>query len=91
MKFMLIATNRDISKYLSELCNKFNISMETFACKTGIPMQDFERNEYVIELNDLQDLLKLKEICGEELIIRNVPPYYNDDLLTIEIYNDYRE
>ncbi|MCX4356819.1 MAG: hypothetical protein OSJ43_11485 [Oscillospiraceae bacterium] len=42
-----------------------------------------------IEINSLEELLKLQSECGEELIIS--PNGLNDSYYDIEIYDDWRE
>ena len=44
---------------------------------------------HVIEVNDLEQLISLMIVTGQELVITAKGPY--DEYPTIEIYNDWRE
>lgn len=46
---------------------------------------------YSIELNTLEDVMKLKEVIGHELIFRNTYDFEDVKLPQIEIYDDYIE
>ena len=52
-------------------------------------------NVYNIEINSLEELLKLKELANENLVLCKGSDYwflnYNNKDVVIEIYDDYRE
>lgn len=82
MMFKLIATsclccNENLLKHYELLKDSgFNIQLED----SDYPTKCF------IELNTLEDVLRLREVLDMEIIIHNL---FKE--LTIEIYDDYRE
>ena len=54
--------------------------------ENGHIKKDFEEEGWFLEINSLEELINLKEEVGEWLIIGET-----HNLLSIEIYNDYRE
>lgn len=60
---------------------------ETFSCKDKHG-EVYKRKRWVIQINSLDELLKLKEKCNHDLVIcKNI----FDDSYEIEIYDDFRE
>lgn len=74
-------------KYIDKLQNtKFNITL--FAQKVNFLDR---KGIYTIEIENINDVLELKEIVGHELIFANIYRFDEIKIPQIEIYDDYRE
>ena len=69
---------------------KFLIARVSNSYKSTQPCENaiLENDEWIIELNSLEDLIELMETLGENLIIK---PKFNNDINSILIYDDYIE
>lgn len=93
MKFAVVASNRyKLHQYKEKLVD-FNLNIKV--AYDQICNDEDEACELLyIEVNTLEDLLKLKENVGHEIILKNsyfdaLDNYYEEP--TIEIYDDFRE
>ena len=64
-------------------------SNHRFNSKGYITRDIGENDSWGIEINTLEELMKLKNRVGEELVIGN--SWHNPEFPIIEIYDDYRE
>jgi hypothetical protein len=55
----------------------------------GYIKRDFEEEAWFIDIETLEDLIKLQNEVKQELIIGKC--FWNDEIQSIEIYDDYRE
>lgn len=95
MRFLIQTTSDNLGltqhiKYYETLRNAgFSIDKVTQEFET-VYGDKWTRNYYFIEINDLEDLLKIRKTLGLEIILGDFG-YIDKDVPGIEIYDDYRE
>lgn len=62
---------------------------ENHRVEDGYIKRDFQREGWFIDIGNLEELIKLHEKVGEDIIITN--SMWNRGLLELEIYDTYRE
>lgn len=69
---------------------KFLITRVSNTYQSSQPCENaiLENDEWIIELNSLEDLIELLNTVREQLIIK---PKYNNKINSILIYDDYNE
>lgn len=77
-------TDEEIIDLLELPKEKFDIQIKEFTAQSGI-----KNRLPVIKINSLEDLIRLKTIVKEEIIIKNSITF--SEYMEIEIYDDYRE
>ncbi|AXQ79435.1 hypothetical protein DDV21_010285 [Streptococcus chenjunshii] len=84
MKFMITTTIGNVDYYLNDvLTGKYPVTKKETSHEIGMEEGRF------IEVNSLEELLKIKEKTGYNLIISKSPE--NSEIPCIEIYNGWRE
>ena len=94
MQFLITVTDDFCCDYVPKISKEFKVSKIKVKevkelRKEGLSYIVQEKD--VVELNTLEDLIKLKELCQNELIITDTEFADGTILKTIEIYNGYRE
>jgi hypothetical protein len=93
LKFAVVSSNRDNFKKYKETLQKYSLTIKIAYDEMCNDRED-TCELYYIEINSLEELLKLKEEVNHKIIIKD---YYCDSLYncyeepTIEIYDDWRE
>lgn len=88
MKFLIRNTGGFVEK---GECSKSSLAQYklTLDCETYQGSNGEIYEGLFIEINSLEDLMKLYKDCKQELIISK--SYFNDNILAIEIYDWWRE
>ena len=71
----------------SEKYKRYINILSNYCLETKLKEEWENYYNYYIQINTLQDLIDLREMLGEDIIIQK----YKDDGILLEIYDDYRE
>ena len=84
-------TTDDPNKLFAEGGDRWYRSGKNHRVENGHIMRDFDDEAWFIEIKDLDDLIQFtKTLDGTDEIVFGAS-YWNNQMLQIEIYDDYRE
>ena len=91
MKFLITATTESFYEYNFKLPKGFKVSKREIFIESLLQEEGIKKEVNIIEIKTIEDLIRLQELCENELIITDTKLKDGTKLKTIEVYNDYRE